>query len=83
MKFRVLTGAPVTADRWLSPSEPDLRYAKRFLTETATQTNKRVGQLLEKFHVSDPDLFDAQAKANEVSQRFACPVTINNYVGVP
>src|SRR5262249_15508486 len=70
MKFRVLIGGPVDAERRLSPTDADLRYAKRFLTETATHTNKRVGlrlaQLLHDFHVADPALFDAQARANEV-----------------
>jgi hypothetical protein len=72
MRFRVLIGAPVTADRRLSPSGDDLKYAKRFLTETAFRTNervsRRVAQLLEGFHLVDPALFDAQAKADEVSQ---------------
>jgi hypothetical protein len=59
---------------------------KRFLAETATHTNQRVGtrlaQVLELFHVADPMLFDAQVRANEVSQRFALAVTINGCVGV-
>jgi hypothetical protein len=86
MKFRVLIGAPVAADRQLSPSADDLRHAKRFLTETACRTNERVGrrvaQRLEGFHVADPALFDAQATANEVSQRFALSLTIHGHTGV-
>src|SRR5207253_2404426 len=69
MKFRVLIGGSVEANRQLSPSDNDLRYAKRFLTETASRTNERVGKrlasLLETFHIADPTLFDAQGKANE------------------
>jgi hypothetical protein len=87
MKFRVLIGGPVNADRRLFPTDNDLRYAKRFLSETATRANERVGlrlaQLLHSFHVADPTLFDSQAKANEVSQRFAFSVTINGQIGVP
>ncbi len=86
MKFRVLIGGPVPADRRLSPSTEDLRYVKRFLSETATSANRRVGmrlaQILEGFHVTDPALFDAQTKANETSQCFALSVTIHGQVGV-
>ena len=87
MKLRMLIGAPVAADRWLSPSITDLRYAKRFLSEAATRTNQRVGrriaQLLEGFHRRDPALFDAQAKADEVSQRFDFSVVIHGRSGTP
>ena len=86
VKFRVLIGGPVDAERHLSPTDNDLRYAKRFFSETATRTNERVGlrlaHLLGQFHAADPALFDAQARANEVSQRFAFSVTINGHVGV-
>ncbi len=86
MKFRMLINAPVAADCRLSPSTEDLRYVKRFLTETALHTNQRVGsrlaQLLDGFHQVDPTLFDAQVKANELSQRLTFSVTINGRVGV-
>jgi hypothetical protein len=87
MKLRMLVGGPIPAERRLSPTAEDLRYVKRFLAETATEVNRRVGtrlaELLGAFHATDPALFDAQAKANEVSQRFAFPVTISSHVGVP
>jgi hypothetical protein len=87
MKFRMLIRGPVVAERRLSPSTADLRYVKRFLTETALHTNERVGrrlaQLLEGFHVAEPGLFDAQVRANEVSRRLAMAVTIHGCVGVP
>lgn len=86
MKFRLLLQGPVAADRRLSPTSQDLRYVKRFLSETAIHTNQRVGlrlaQLLEEFHLADPALFDGQSKANEVSRRFAFSVTIHGHVGV-
>ena len=86
MKLRVLVGGPVAADRRLTPTDDDLRYVKRFLSESAARTNERVGnrlsQLLAGFHVPDPTLFDAQNMANEVSQRFTFSVTINGHVGM-
>ena len=87
MRFRVLVGGPVSPDRRLFPSTDDLRYVKRFLSETASRTNHRAGtrlaELLTTFHVADPTLFDAQAKANEVSQRLAFSVNINGAAGAP
>jgi hypothetical protein len=86
MKFRLLVGGPVAAERRLSPTADDLKYVKRFLKETADHTNQRVGhrlaELLGQIHAADPALFDAQNKANEVSQRFTVFVTINGHVGV-
>jgi hypothetical protein len=85
MKLRMLVGGPVPADRRLAPTTEDLRYVKRFLSETATDVNQRVGArlavLLEGFHQADPALFDAQARANEVSRQFAFPLTISGHVG--
>jgi hypothetical protein len=87
MKFRVLIGGPVAADRRLSPSTEDLRYVKRFLSETAAGANQRVGtrlaELLGAFHAANPTLFDAQEKANEISRCFAYAVTVHGRVGVP
>lgn len=86
VKFRVLVGGPVAPDRRLFPSGDDLRYVKRFLIETATGANQRVGsrlaQLLADLHVVDPLLFDAQTRADELSQRFTFSVTIHGSVGV-
>jgi len=86
MKFRMLVGAPVAANCRLSPSTDDLRFVSDFLSETAQNTNQRIGQrlalVLEHFHLADASLFDGQLKANEVSQRFVFSVTINGHVGV-
>jgi hypothetical protein len=86
MKLRMLVGGPVPSDCRLAPTMEDLRYVDRFLSETATDVNQRVGNrlavLLEIFHRADPTLFDAQARANEVSQQFAFAVTINGHIGV-
>jgi hypothetical protein len=87
MKFRVLVGGSVTPDRRLFPTADDLRYVKRFLSETANRVNQRVGarlaEILTMFHTTDPGLFDARAKADEVSGRFAFAVTINGRLGTP
>ena len=86
MKLRVLVGGPVDADRRLNPTDNDLRYVKRFLSESATRTNERVGnrlaQLLTVFHAADPTLFVAQDRANQVSQRFTISLTINGQAGI-
>jgi hypothetical protein len=87
MKLRMLVGGPVPAGQRLAPTTADLRYVKRFLSETATEVNQRVGtrlaELLDGFLQADPTLFDAQARANEVSQRFAISLTIGGHAGVP
>jgi hypothetical protein len=88
-KLRLLvTGhVQISADCRLAPTAEDLRYVKRFLAETAQEVNQRVGsrlaELLDGFHKKDVTFFDAQAKANELSQRFAFPLTIHGQVGVP
>lgn len=87
MKFRMLRGSPVEANRRLSPSTDDLRYVKRFLTETATRTNERVGvrlaEIMTAIHASDQDLFDRQVTADLLSKRFQMPLTINGHTGMP
>jgi hypothetical protein len=44
--------------------------------------SSNIGVLLIKYIVTDPALFDAQTKANEISQRFAISVTIGGRPGV-
>jgi hypothetical protein len=87
MKLRMLVRGIVPSDCRLAPTTEDLRYVKRFLSETAADVNLRVGNrlaaLLTIFHQADPTLFDAQARANEVSQQFAFPVTISGHTGGP
>jgi hypothetical protein len=86
MRFRVLIGGGVPANCRLSPTTNDLRYVKRFLSETATHTNQRIGlrlaELLSLFHQTDPSLYDAQDKADAVSRQFALALTIDGQVGV-
>lgn len=86
MKFRMLMKTAVGADQQLFPSQNDLRYIKRFLSETATHVNKRVGQrlakLTESFYDADPDLFDLQTKADELSRSFSFPITLGQQAGI-
>lgn len=85
MKFRVLVGGSVPAARRLSPTRADLRYVKRFLSETATRANERVGMrladLLALFHQRDTQLFDAKDKAEEISRQFARSLIVDGFAG--
>ncbi len=87
MKFRLLSGLQVPTDCRLSPTTEDLRFTKRFLTETAVRTNDRVGnrlaELMTTFHLADPALFDAQATADLLSNRFKFPLAVDGCTGTP
>ncbi len=87
MKLRVLTGRPVEKGRLLVPTDEDLRYAKRFFTETADEINSKVGKqladLLTAVHGESATLIDPQTKADEVANIFAMPLSIENVQGKP
>jgi hypothetical protein len=80
MKFRVLIRRSVEKDRILAPTEVDLRYAKRFFSETADDINDRVGKqlaaLLTAVHAESPPLVDPRAKAQELANIFAASVMV-------
>jgi hypothetical protein len=80
MKFQVLTRRSVEKDRMLAPTEVDLRYAKRFFSETADDINDRVGRqlaaLLTAVHAESPSLVDPGTRAQELADIFALPMTI-------
>ena len=86
-RFRVMIGGPVEDDCRLAPDTDDLKYIKRFLSESAEQVNVRVGtrlaELLTAYHASDAGLFDAQAEADALSRRLDFPITIDGRVGTP
>ena len=86
MKLRILSGGPVAVNCRLSPSADDIRFVKRFLSETAASTNRRVGfqlaAILTEFHRADPTLFAAQLKANELAQKLTIAVTVDGFAGV-
>jgi hypothetical protein len=76
----------VDAPRTLSPTEPDVRSAKRFLDETVSWANHRVAQrlaeLLTKIRSNNPSAFDAQERANLVTNQFTLSVTVAGAVCV-
>ena len=66
VKLRLWAREPVDSPRVLFPSREDIRYLKRFLDETAQDSNDRVGkrlaELLTTLHSADPTLFVPQEK---------------------
>lgn len=80
MKFRALTRRSIEKGRILVPTEVDLRYVKRFFSETADDLNGRVGiqlaTLLGAIHAESPLLIDPRAKAEELANIFAMPITV-------
>lgn len=86
-RFRVMVGGPVAGECRLSPQTDDLRHVKRFLSELAERTNRRVGLrlavLLTGYHSMDSGLFDAKAKADDLSRRLTFSVAIDGQVGTP
>jgi hypothetical protein len=80
MKFKVLTRRSVEKDRILVPTEADLRYVKRFFSETADDINDRVGKqlaaLFTAIHAESPPLVDPRTKAQELANIFAISMTI-------
>lgn len=85
-KLRLLAKQPIRAPRLLRPTQNDLLYLKRFLDETAERSNQRIGsrlaELLTTIHGTDPTLFLAQDKANELSRAFGFPLAIATATGV-
>lgn len=85
-KLSLLVRANVNAPRILSPTEQDVRSAKRFLDDTVAWTNNRVAQrlaeLLTKIHGDTPSAFQPQERADLVSNQFAVVVTVAGSVGV-
>jgi hypothetical protein len=80
MKLRILTRRPVDQGRILAPTEKDLRYVKRFFSETADDVNRRVGlqlaNLLTAIHTESPSLIDPQAKSQALANIFDLSMTI-------
>ena len=86
VRLRLLAREPVEGPRLLSPSQNDLIYLKRFLDETASACNDRVGvrlaELLTILHAETPSLFGAQGMADSVTECFRIPVQIAGTSGV-
>lgn len=85
MKLRSLSGRWVDKERLLSPGEEDLRYVKRFLTESAEESNRRIvhrlSELLTELHEKDPSLFDAKDRAALLARTFRRSVEIHGERG--
>ena len=87
IKLTLLLGQPIDADRVLTPSRQDFRYAKRLLVRCAKRINGVVGtrlaHVLTEIHSRSPQLFEAQHEANAVSQAFQLPITVADRAGAP
>ena len=87
VKFKLLIRGPVKAQQVLVPTRDDVRYVKQFLDETTGSVNarvgKRLGELLTELCDGDPTLFDAQDKANELSQQFDMRLLVGGSQGAP
>ena len=85
-KLSLLVKQNVDAPRLLSPTEPDVRSAKRFLDETVNWINERVGkrlaELLTKIHADNALAFVPQERANLVTDQFSIALTVGGAVGV-
>ena len=85
-KLSLLVKHNVDAPRLLSPTEQDVRSAKRFLDETVNVVNARVGgrlaELLTRIHGDNPGAFVAQERANLVTNQFSLALTVAGVVGV-
>jgi hypothetical protein len=86
VKLRQWAREPVTAPRLLTPTRGDLNYLKRFLDETADETNQRVGdrlaQLLTVLLPSAPVPVVPQTMADRVSAIFRRPLEAGGATGV-
>jgi hypothetical protein len=87
VKMRLWAKESVAAPRILSSTRDDIRYLKRFLTETAVWCNQRIGQrlaeLLTTIHTSTPALFVPQAMADRVAGIFRLSLTVAGATGTP
>ena len=85
-KLSLLVKQNVDAPRLLSPTEQDVRSAKRFLDETVVWINGRVGnrlaELLTKIQSDNAVAFVPQERANLVTNQFKIVLTVAGAVGV-
>ncbi|MBI4580347.1 MAG: hypothetical protein HY718_11635 [Planctomycetes bacterium] len=85
IKLKLLLRRDVSTDCILAPTEDDLRYVKRFLSDLGRTTNDRIAQrlaaILTILHQQSPMLLDAQAQADALSKQFGLAVTIDGMVG--
>ncbi len=87
MKLRVLSKRSVAKDQILAPTEDDIRYVKRFLSESAENVNEIVGArlatLLTDIYKDSPMLVDPVTKAQELANLFDIQVAVATAAAVP
>ncbi len=85
IKLRLLSHERLEGPKVVLPTKDDVRYLKRFLDETATSCNQRIGvrlaELLTSLHVVQPMLFDPTEVANAVSNTFCQSLTVAGIAG--
>lgn len=85
IKLRLLSHEQVEGPKVVLPTKDDVGYLKRFLDETATSCNERIGvrlaELLTSLHVAQPTLFDPTEVANAVSNTFCQSLTVAKIAG--
>jgi hypothetical protein len=73
----------MVSSRLLWPTKGDVWYVKLFLDETVELVNREVGlrlaALLTTLHLSDPGLFEADAKAQELADLFRVACTVDGH----
>jgi hypothetical protein len=85
IKFKLLIQGQVEPQRVLIPTRRDLRYVKRFLDETASRGNERIGsrlaELLTIIHNSNSLLFHPEEMANHLTKDFGLVLTVAGAAG--
>jgi hypothetical protein len=86
VKLRQWAKEPVTAPRLLTPMRADLNYLKRFLDETATDCNQRIGdrlaQLLTSILPTAPVPTPPQVMADRLAAIFRLALQVESSTGV-
>ena len=87
LKLRLLVKGIVESPRLLWPTKGDVWYVKLFLDETAELLNREVGArlaaLLTTLHQTDPTLFQADVKAQELADLFKTHATVDGHLRNP
>lgn len=85
IKLRLLSHEQVEGHKVVLPTKDDVGYLKRFLDETATSCNRRIGvrlaELLTSLHVAQPTLFNSTEVANAISSTFCQSLVVDGVTG--
>jgi hypothetical protein len=86
-RLTLMVKAEVKSNETLDPTLLDLRYVKRFLSETAEHTNERIARrladMLTERHQDDRTLFDPQEMALSIANSFEVWLKIAGCHGIP